>query len=151
MALLGKSTTKSKNAILPTRELWKGIHFTKDVKPAPRNDKEHFLRVFNREETPFVTDKGAFLARFAPVKDRFVEKYEPLLKENERLSHLESLAERSRDYLLKQRESQEKPKPTPRIPGLPPHLPLKPNNNIWADMEKLVMRDGRVYSLESVL
>jgi len=34
LALLGKSTSRSKNGIMPTADLWKGIHFTKDIKPS---------------------------------------------------------------------------------------------------------------------
>lgn len=83
LGLLGKSTTRSKNAVLPTQDLWRGIHFTKDVKPS-MSEEEHQLRVINRENTPFVTSTNALGVRFAPVRDKFVEKYEPLIKEHRR-------------------------------------------------------------------
>ena len=54
LALLGKSTTRSKNAVLPTKDLWKGIHFTKDVKGVVETNKDHLERVYNREHTPFI-------------------------------------------------------------------------------------------------
>ena len=38
------------------------------------------------------------------------------------------------------------------IAGLPPHLPLrKDGSNLWGAMQKMVMRDGRIYDLQSVL
>jgi len=99
LALLGKSTSRSKNGILPTSELWKGIHFTKDIRPS-ESQSEHEMRVLGRENTPYVISKSNFSARFAPVKDKFVERYEPLLKENERRNNMEIMAKRSRDFLL---------------------------------------------------
>ena len=81
LALLGKSTSRSKNGVLPTRELWKGIHFTHDVK-ASGSTEEHLHRVYNRENTPFVHDSKAMASRFGVVKDKFVTKYEPLLRES---------------------------------------------------------------------
>ena len=54
----------------------------------------------NRENTPFAAKSNALSARFGPIKDKFVEKYEPLLKESERRSHIDDLAKRSREYLV---------------------------------------------------
>lgn len=88
LGLLGKSTTKSKNGILPTKELWKGIHFTHDIQPVTDKD-EHLTRVWNRENTPFAVNSKAMANRFGAVKDKFVEKYEPLLKANQRQGNLD--------------------------------------------------------------
>ena len=64
--------------VLTTGELWQGIHKTNDVKPS-KSDKEHIMRVLNREGTPFNSGYSAFAPTFAPVKDKFVERYIPLL------------------------------------------------------------------------
>ena len=98
LGLLSKSTSRFKHAVLPTRELWKGIHFTKDVQPS-QSEEEHLLRVFNKEGTPYIASKSALSARFRPVKDKFIEKYEPLLKEFERRNYIDEIAKKSRDYL----------------------------------------------------
>ena len=100
LGLLGKSTTKTKNGVLPTKDVWRGIHFTKDVTGPAETQAEHLERVINRENTPFVANSNAISARFGPVKDKFVEKYEPLLRETARKSHLAQLAKRSREYLI---------------------------------------------------
>ena len=101
LALLGKANnSKGKmNSVLSTADLWKGIHFTKDIK-APGSEREHRERVLNRENTPFMTDQNILAPSFAPVKDKFVEKYIPLVEKSERRDNLEQLAQRSRDYLL---------------------------------------------------
>ena len=85
LALLGKGNqNKGKpNSILSTADLWKGIHFTKDI-TAPGSEREHRERVLNRENTPFVTDQNILAPSFGPVKDKFVEKYIPLVEKSER-------------------------------------------------------------------
>ena len=85
--------------MLSTADLWKGIHFTKDIK-APESEQEHQERVLNRENTPFLTDQNALAPSFGLVKDKFVEKYIPLVEKTERRDQLENLAKRSREYLL---------------------------------------------------
>ena len=35
--------------------------------------------------------------------------------------------------------------------GLPPNMPLKSDENMWGQMQKMIMRDGRVYNLDHVL
>ncbi len=83
------------------------------------------------------------------------------MDENTRMNQLEDLAKRSRKYLLEQesRESKEqlglnrcKSQAPANVIGLPSKLALKnEGDNYWNVMEKLIMRDGRVYSLKSVL
>ena len=109
MALLGKSTSRSKNGVLPTKELWKGIHFTQDVQ-ASESKEEHLHRVYNRENTPFVHNSKAMAPRFGVVKDKFVAKYEPLLRESERMEKIEALAKQSRDLTIQQRQEEEERK-----------------------------------------
>ena len=99
LGLLGKSTSRTKNGVMPTKDLWRGIHFTKDVTQAESHE-EHVDRVFSREHTPFAANSNALSARFAPVKDKFVEKYEPLLRESERRTSIVQLAKKSRDYVI---------------------------------------------------
>ena len=74
LAMLGKSTSRTKNGIIQTKDLFQGIHRTKDVRP-PTSDEEHLKRVWNKEHTPWVSETGAFSQRFAPVRDTFVAKY----------------------------------------------------------------------------
>ena len=109
LALLGKSTSRSKNGVLPTKELWKGIHFTQDVQ-ASESKEEHLHRVYNRENTPFVHNSKAMAPRFGVVKDKFVAKYEPLLRESERMEKIEALAKQSRDLTIQQRQEEEERK-----------------------------------------
>ena len=109
----------------------------------------------NRENTPFAAKSNALSARFGPIKDKFVEKYEPLLKESERRTHIDELAKRSREYLIGQRQFQIKKKkaqtPPVYINGASQSIPMKNDGNIWGQMQKMVMRDGRVYNLDGVL
>ena len=69
---------------------------------------------------------------------------------------MEALAKQSREQNLQQRqedlEMKQLTEPQVTIAGLPPHLPLrKDGSNLWGAMEKMVMRDGRIYDLQSVL
>ena len=100
LALLSKTKSRKRPTTLSTSDLWQGIHHTRDVAPS-YSKKEHLLRIYNREGTPFITEKKILEPSFAPIKDKFVEKYIPLLEQNERREHMEQLAIRSRDYLLK--------------------------------------------------
>lgn len=93
------SALKKKNWHVPKIDLHRSIHFTKQVKPA-MDEEEHFHRILNREDTPFVTESNALTSRFGPIKDKFVQKYECLLKQNERKYQIENLAMRSREYCI---------------------------------------------------
>jgi hypothetical protein len=73
LAMLGKSAGH-KNGVISTRAVWKGIHRVSDIRPC-ETGAEHNMRVFNRENTPWVPDKSNFKQRFAPVRDQFVQKY----------------------------------------------------------------------------
>ena len=64
----GRSMTQTKSGVISTRDFFKGVHFTKDVVPC-KDDEEHKLRVFNRENTPWVSSSKAIHSVFAPVKD----------------------------------------------------------------------------------
>lgn len=37
------------------------------------------------------------------------------------------------------------------IKGMPDNLPMKNDENIWGQMQRMVMRDGRVFNMDSVL
>ena len=120
------------------------------------------MRVLNREGTPFNSGYSAFAPTFAPVKDKFVERYIPLLQKNEKREQLQQLAQRSRKYMLSLKlhadkdqgkfNQSKKSLPTKiKAPALPKSGADTLGENIWPAMEKLMMRDGRVYSLAKVL
>ena len=79
----GKSATEVKNGVIPTKDIWKGIHLTKDIIPS-MSAEEHKMRVFNREYTPWSTKSQALQTVFAPVKDVFVQRSQPLLNKHKR-------------------------------------------------------------------
>ena len=104
--MLGKSTSGFKNGVIPTQELWQGIHFTKDVAEAPEDLQSHLIRVYNKENSASAFNANKLAPTFGPVRDKFVEKYEPLLKQTERKGKLEMLARRSREFLIQKREKE---------------------------------------------
>ena len=91
LKMLGKSTSKTKNGVIQTKDLYQGIHRTKDLRP-PTSHSEHMKRVMNRENTPWIAETGKFSQRFAPVRDSFVAKYQPLLNEHQKQNQIESMA-----------------------------------------------------------
>ena len=155
LGLLGKSTSKTKNGVIPTSDVWRGIHFLQDVTQPAESLQEHNERVMSREHTPFIAKSSQLSSRFAPVRDKFVEKYEPLLKESERRNGILELAKKSREYALKQKDYDERKKKASdslvNVRGLPPNMPMKSDENMWGQMQKMIMRDGRVYNLDHVL
>ena len=110
LGLLGKSTSKTKNGVLPTSDVWRGIHFLQDVTQPAESLQEHNERVMSKEHTPFIVKSSQLSSRFAPVRDKFVEKYEPLLKESERRKGILELAKKSREYVLQQKDYDERKK-----------------------------------------
>ena len=142
LAMLGKSTSRTKNGIIQTKDLFQGIHRTKDVRP-PTSDEEHLKRVWNKEHTPWVASTGQFSQRFAPVKDTFVAKYQPLLDMHSKQNRIDSLALSSRKKLLKENAEQQKLNELKKAQ----QMILK----ISEQQDKLLMRDGRVYDIRHLV
>ena len=142
LAMLGKSTSKTKNGVIQTKDLFQGIHRTKDLK-APSSQSEHMKRVLNREHTPWVAETRKFGQRFAPVRDSFVAKYQPLLNEHQKQNQVESLALRSRQLLLKRNLQKQHVSQLKSVQAEDPHG-LDGRN-------KLVMRDGRVFDIGNIV
>ena len=82
--MVGKSNGH-KNGVISTKLVWQAIHRVSDIRPSESN-LEHQMRVFNRENTPWIPDKSSFKSRFGVVKDQFIRKYQPLLNEHHRMS-----------------------------------------------------------------
>lgn len=100
-------------------------------------------RVLNREHTPWVAETSRFSQRFAPVKDSFVAKYQPLLNEHQKQNQIESLALQSRQLLLKRNHEKQQVSQLKTAQAEDPHRGLGRN--------KLVMRDGRVFDIGNVV